>query len=218
MAIKLLPNTPMQVTFKYGNCTRNTSRNDDNEYYYTFDCEEGKLHANPHLCAAIAAEWPSRGGCVEIEKLNNSRFEVRRIRTADKYYDLQMKVWDDTTRKFEEVPFEILGLQGPKGEPGRETPTKPTPAPQGETRQASPARNVIDMEYLQTLMGECVERAALVCPDEYGADQQQKVAVTLYMDARRSNIVPTALIPEEEPPPAEVPPEDKEPDTDDLPF
>lgn len=234
MNLKLQNNQAQRITFKYGNCVRNTSRNDENEYYYTFDCEEGKLHANPHLCAAIAAAWPGRGGVITAEKLNNTRFEVEKVETADRYYDLEMKVWDNESRSFETVDFEILGL-GEQPQPKPDAPGSPKepppPAPDAGSgtrgQEESPARATSSgttMELLHELMKECIERAVVICPSEWDADQQQKVAVTLFMDARRARIVPESLIPEEpeQPeevsPPVEVPPEDREPGTDDLPF
>lgn len=217
-SIKLQNNTATEVTFKYGNCTRNESRDNPGEYYYTFDCEEGKLHANPALCAAIATSWVGRGGKAEIEKLNATRYEVKRLLNADTIYDLEMKVWNNDIRKFDTVDFEILGLDGnsPTPAPTQEAPPaseKPTGEPSKPTA-TSTATTELSIEYLRSLMAECIEAATVINPEEWTPAEAQKVAVTIYMDARRAGIVPEAMKVK----PEELSIEYLRPDTDDLPF
>tara|TARA_Y100001938_G_scaffold150486_2_gene241634 strand:- start:1245 stop:1913 length:669 start_codon:yes stop_codon:yes gene_type:complete len=179
--ISLKENESIEVTFKYGNVTRAKSKKDDS-YYYVFDCEEGRINANEVLAEMIAANWCGRGGTMRIEKLNKTRFEIEIIDPAERIYDLEMREWDDSINGFAEVDFEIIGRQPaqsaskPSGEAKSPKPT--TPAKSGDQPT---------LDGYASLMARCLQLAAAMCSEEV-TEQQQKIAVTLFMQAERKGL------------------------------
>ena len=196
MAIKFQDNTPQAVTFKYGNVSRCKSKQDGGGYYYRFDTEDDRMNANPHLAAAIAANWPGRGGTVSIEKFNNKRWDVAVVEPADRIYPLEMREWSEDAHEFEEVDFVIYGADDPVPE-GREhkpdeTPKKQPPAetPKPATPKPGAVASFGDMEQLMLL---CCQSAEKTCPDSYTSMDKQKIAVTMFMQCDKRGITAEAI-------------------------
>ena len=178
--ITLKENEPTEVTFKYGNVTKSKSKKDDS-MYYVFDCDEGRINANDVLAQLIADNWCGRGGTMKIEKLNKTRFDVEVVDPAERIYPLEMRAWDDSIGGFAEIEFDISGAA-------------PAPAPQNSGAKAEPsapaAKKGVPAPSLDTyasLMAHCIQLAKAMCGEEV-TEPQQKVAVTLFMEAARKGL------------------------------
>ena len=178
--ITLKENEPTEVTFKYGNVTKSKSKKDDS-IYYVFDCDEGRINANDVLAQLIADNWCGRGGTMKIEKLNKTRFDVEVIDPAERIYPLEMRAWDDSIGGFAEIEFDISGAapapaqnnSGPKAESSPSAAKKGGPAPSLDT--------------YASLMAHCIQLAKAMCGEEV-TEPQQKIAVTLFMEAARKGL------------------------------
>ena len=178
--ITLKENEPTEVTFKYGNVTKSKSKKDDS-MYYVFDCDEGRINANDVLAQLIADNWCGRGGTMKIEKLNKTRFDVEVVDPAERIYPLEMRAWDDSIGGFAEIEFDISGAapapaqtnSGATAEPSAPAAKKGVPAPSLDT--------------YASLMAHCIQLAKAMCGEEV-TEPQQKVAVTLFMEAARKGL------------------------------
>lgn len=220
--ITLKENEAIEVTFKYGNVTRSKSKRNPNEFYYAFDCEEGRINASPTLGQLIADNWCGRGGTMRIEKLNNTRFDVEATDPADRIYALDMREWSDEANPpgFVDCDLEFLGTGGAALPPKAEKPERSTPPSPPQKTSDKPS-----FEEYTVLMAHCLGAAVAICGEDI-TEQQQKVAVTLFMQADRKGITADSIGREKAP---EPPPQEEEvhydeetaveeDDDDDLPF
>ena len=95
---------------------------------------------------------------------------------------MEMREWDDSINGFAEVDFEIVGRQPAQSasKPPEEdrSPKPPIPAKSG-------GRPTLDG--YASRMARCLQLAAGMCSEEV-TEQQQKIAVTLFMQAERKGL------------------------------
>lgn len=217
--IKFVDNQPETVTFKYSNFTRKTSMHGQG-FYYAFDCEEGKINANEYLARALAQNWPGREGMASITKRNAQSWEITVLEEGQPY-PLEMREWNDESREFVAVDSGFDHVpDSPEPKKGPQAPETPAKA------QGAPAWG----ELVHT-MKHAVEAAQGLVGDSMGPAEVERIAVTLYLDARKARIpameigplgaTPLEQVKEaingEEVPPAEVVAGDTPPKKDDLP-
>ena len=174
-------NVPTEVTFKYGNVTKSKSKRDDS-VYYVFDCEEGRINASGVLAELIADNWCGRGGTMKIEKLNKTRFDVEVIDPAERIYPLEMRAWDDSISGFAEIEFDISGAVPAQGSSSGAKEKSSAPAKPSSNAEPAPS-----LDTYASLMAHCIQLAKAMCGEEV-TEPQQKVAVTLFMEAARKGL------------------------------
>ena len=185
--ITLKENEPTEVTFKYGNVTKSKSKKDDS-VYYVFDCDEGRINASAALAQLIADNWCGRGGTMKIEKLNKTRFDVEVVDPAERIYPLEMRAWDDSIGGFAEIEFDIqsgfyatgatTSAQSSSGAKAESSP----PAAKGGGNVPAPS-----LDTYASLMSHCIQLAKAMCGEDV-TEPQQKIAVTLFMEAARKGL------------------------------
>jgi hypothetical protein len=178
--ITLKENEPTEVTFKYGNVTKSKSKKDDS-VYYVFDCDEGRINASAALAQLIADNWCGRGGTMKIEKLNKTRFDVEVIDPAERIYPLEMRAWDDSIGGFAEIEFDISGATPAQSSSGAKAESSP---PAAKKSGGVPAPS---LDTYASLMSHCIQLATAMCGEEI-TEPQQKIAVTLFMEAARKGL------------------------------
>ena len=209
-AIIKIQQAPMEVTFKYGNVTRSKSKRGGADYF-TFDCEQGRINADGKLGAAIAGNWAGRGGAAKIWKTEDGEYEVEVTDPAERIYDLEMRQWDDDANGFETIDMDF-GVDGGKKTPSPDKPKAHQPASSGSAKT---------FEGYSELMAKCLEVAVAICGEEV-TEQQQKIAVTLFMQADRKGITAESIGGESSDNTPQVQEEDNNAETneedEDLPF
>ena len=197
---------PMEVTFKYGNVTRNSSKRGGDDYF-VFDCEEGRINADAALGEAIASNWPGRGGSAKIWKTENG-YDVEITDPAERIWDLEMRQWDDSSNSFVECDMNF----------GNGAVKKPDSSKEIDTKQSGGkpvTRSSTSISDAQDVMQACINAAMEIVPDTL-TEQQQKVAVTLFMQFKNKSLSDITEVEEQEP--VEQEPLDEPLDEDDRPF
>lgn len=193
--IELHDGSVQDLTFRYGNCARMTSRSGTG-FYYRFELEEGRLNANAHIVKAIAENWPGRGGSMRIERHSAASYTISNVNPSENaQYALDMCEWNNNTRKYEPIPFDL----GTAGTPETATPQH---SPPSTATSPSPTPATIESntqwDDITDLMRFCLleakrmwERTQVDAQGDH-AKAIQALAVSLYIDARRLGItVPT---------------------------
>lgn len=187
--------TVASIVFEYNNFSRNTPKK-GGAFYYTFVGEGAMKHnMNAHGAQAIAAVWPGKGGSLQLTRHSETQWTVDHVQQGDLEYGLQMTEWNNNTRSFATVD------QWQPGMPieGGEAPANPTPPP---AHQAPPANmgppvtppgkaaQTVTLGELEGLAAWAVRTAANNMPDLQGdmAGAVERLAVTLYMDARKMGL------------------------------
>ena len=243
-AIQLKDNETIQVTLKYSNATRKTSQREGGGFYYAFDCEEGRLNANAALLKAILADFPGKGGRMQIKRWNHSAYEVAVIQKGQDY-PFEMREWSDESSGFVQIPWD--------GETGGGTaPESTTAAPQASQPQSNAPAQKTPSQAAQTtgafwelnlLMHRCFEAVEMIAPEEYTPAERQASAISLFIECNKKGISGTQAcqemdehtmvslpdetpVPDENqqpdmsnvPPPSEPPPDPQSTGNDELPF
>lgn len=198
------------LRFEYNNFTRNKSRNNPNEMYYTFACEGGiKCHVPAAGAEAIIANWPGKGGSMTVVRHAATSWEIKDVFGGDTQYPLQMKEWNNASREYVDVNWQ----PGQPVEPGS-APQQPQTAPQAQggaqghppqagapqTQQtavqaasAAPAVTWEDLEGTWQASWEIAWKAMAGVHGQIEGDLAgaiERAAVTIYMDARRQGLGP----------------------------
>ena len=181
MAVKLADNVAQRYVFEYDNCIRMESQAQGKKipgkWYYSFGKGETRLNATSELCAAIAQNWPGRGGEVEIIRRNAHHFEVTIVTPGSMDnngipYPLTMKVWGEGKPYPEDVEFEILGLEanGTQGEPAGD----PPPPNDEEDAPPKPSEEESPSSLLHSLQPAVPERSMGDSAEEVDAQWIEK--------------------------------------------
>lgn len=196
--IELHDGSVQDLTFIYGNCARMTSRSGTG-FYYRFELEEGRLNANAHIVKAIAENWPGRLGSMRIERHSAASYTISNVNPSENaQYALDMCEWNNNTRKYEPISFDLGTTVGqpetgattpPQNPPSTATSSSPTPATIESNTQWD---DITDLMRFCLLEAKRMWEMAQIEAQGDHAKAIQALAVSLYIDARKMGItVPT---------------------------
>ena len=193
MPITLKDNEQVTIEFKYGNVTKNKSKSGEN-WYYTFSGDiggrEDRLNLNAYGVKAVMDVWPGRGGVCRVIKRSWEVWEVEVLETAENIYPLEMKMWNPNTKSFDDVPFHLAGLDhdDPQSiDPPKEVGGRADPPAGVDLSPGGAAKGTWNLEDLEQTMGWALQAATRACEtvEISGEEAVEKVAVSLYIDARK---------------------------------
>ena len=194
-SFNLETNVPVDVEFLYDNVTSGISKKD--KRWYAFATQHGKMWAENYLVRSILQAWQGKGCTMRITKLSEEAYRIDDIVQGDGA-PLAMKEWDQTSKAFVQVKFDLDGLtpleaaevpEGAAVAPGVVTHPKPNNAVQGST---------VAYRDLVNLMGACLGDAFLAWKaetDDHDLEGDacgavERIAVSLYIDARKIGVAP----------------------------
>ena len=210
--IVLKDNDRVVVTPKYGNLSRSISKKDPTTFYYTLECEEGRINASNVLATAIAENWCGRGGSFSIEKLNATRFSVEIVSPPEKVFALELKGWSDEAGGYEDLPLSLplphsvghqLRQEAIKNVVERADEGVPLPdeqdAPPQQAQVANTAPSSVDgwkligerLEACIGLVDGAIENAGY--REIFSSEEIQKFVVMAYMSAEKKNLLPDSM-------------------------